>query len=46
MDYCLFCNIEIIKYESLCVVCKHKFIKDKTKKEWNWPFPQNIRYDN
>ena len=46
MDNCLLCSIEIKKNESLCFVCLHKLIKEKKKREWNWPFPQNIRFNN
>lgn len=46
MDNCSLCNIEINKNESLCLVCLYKLINDKKKREWNWPFPQNRRYNN
>ena len=48
MYNCILCGVITNVNRSLCSDCNKKLEKarEERKKYWNWPFPQNIRFNN
>ncbi len=48
MYNCILCGVITNINLSLCLDCDNKLKEtiEARKKYWNWPFPQNIRFNN